>query len=56
MLRCIRFLVGENEINPELTEKLRNDPKYQQFVDWCKANGLKARSVRVAIIYNNDFE
>ena len=38
-------IVGENDINLDLTQKLKKIPKYQQLLDWCKENGLKTRSV-----------
>lgn len=38
-------VVGEDDINEEMTEKYRKDPKHQRFLDWCIANGLKQRGV-----------
>ena len=32
-------LIGDNEINKELTEKLRKDPKFVAFNKWATDNG-----------------
>lgn len=45
-LCLIRSIVGENEINVELTEKAKKDPKYHAYRTWLTQKGVLWKDVK----------
>lgn len=39
------ILVSGDELNEEITKKMKKEEKYQTFLKWAFSNGLKIRNV-----------
>ena len=50
VLNLTCHLVGEMDLNLEITSKLQKQEKYQKFLEWATAHGLILKDVRFHFI------